>query len=381
MEKINLIDNIDELSNLEICNILDAINNNKNNINKCNNLVKKCNICNYETHIIEDDAGGVYVCSECGQVVDFIVDSNPEWRYYEDGNNNDTERCSTSINYLLPQSSLSTSIGGNYKSKIKTLHAWGAMPYKERSLNLVLQEIQNKCSNGHILKCIEDDAKIMYKKISECKHETGKNMGKNIIIRGINRRSLIAACVFYACRRKEQSRSHKEIANIFNIKYTEMTKGCKTFLRIMKTKSNMFELKFSLPEHFIIRFCKELNIDDELIQLAIKISKNIQRLNIASVHTPISIASSSILLISMLYDLNIPKKDIAVRFNISEVTLIKTFKKIEKYKYLLIDDEKICKILDNSTILYTEIEYMKYIDNKITEQIFITIKKFENFFL
>ena len=52
------------------------------------------------------------------------------------------------------------------------------------------KKITQKCSEGKIMKCIEDDAKIMYNNICDCKHMTGKNKGKNIIIRGINRESL-----------------------------------------------------------------------------------------------------------------------------------------------------------------------------------------------
>ena len=73
-------------------------------------------------------------------------------------------------NDLLPQSSLGTTIGGGkFKSRIKTLHNWSAMPYRERSLHQVFKKFQEKCAFTGILKCIEDDAKIMYKTISECK--------------------------------------------------------------------------------------------------------------------------------------------------------------------------------------------------------------------
>ena len=116
------------------------------------------------------------------------------------------------------------------------------MPYKERSLHQVLKEIQEKCRLASILKCIEDDAKILYKNISETTYTEGNNKGKPIIIRGKNRKSLIAACIFFACKRKGDTRSPKEIAKLFELKDTEITKGCKTFLKMRKSKN--FELQF-----------------------------------------------------------------------------------------------------------------------------------------
>jgi hypothetical protein len=47
---------------------------------------------------------------------------------------------------------------------------------------------------------------------SDCKHAYGKNEGKIIIKRGNNRIGLIAACLFYSCRKIGMTRSPKEIA-------------------------------------------------------------------------------------------------------------------------------------------------------------------------
>ena len=309
-----------------------------------------CSECKTSDNIVEDNTQGIMVCKSCGNVVANIMDENPEWRQYG-GDDSKTElaRCSMPTNFFLPQSSLGTTIAGNCRSKIKTLHNWSAMPYKERSLHLVLKEIQSKCRSSGILKCIEDDAKILYKNISECKHLRGKNKDKSIIIRGANRRSLIAACVFFACKRKGNTRSPKEIAKIFDLKYTDITKGCKTFLKLMKIKKMEYEFNSSSPEHFVKRFCKALHINNELIEKTIQLAKNIQKLNIASVHTPLSIATGSILLMADMNNLPITKKTIAVEFEVSEVTIAKTFKKLEFYKRILVNDElsnKLVKILE-----------------------------------
>ena len=312
-----------------------------------------CQNCDSVDNIIEDFSLGIVVCKKCGQVVDNIIDSNPEWRSFEDdAKGNSANRCGSGVSSLLPQSSLGTTIGGGkFKSRIKTLHNWSAMPYRERSLHQVFKKFQEKCAFTGILKCIEDDAKIMYKTISECKHIEGKNKGKFIIIRGKNRISLIAACIFFACKRKGMTRSPKEMAAIFNINYTDITRGCKNFQKYIKKGNININTGFSLPEDFVARFCKELNIKDKYIEHAVQIAKNIRNMNIASVHTPFSIATSSILLMVDLNNLeNITKKKIAHKFGVSEVTISKTFKKVEEYKHILNSQDRVNEFIKNKLI-------------------------------
>jgi len=347
IEDYDNYDNYDEYNNL-INLIYD-----KNSILNVDIIHKGrwCDNCNNDD-IIEDTSCGILVCKGCGQVMSNLIDSNPEWTQHNDDNKKDMNRCSLPVSKLLPQSSTATTIGG-CASRIKTLHGWSAMPYKERSLNEVFKIIQGNCTEGKILKCIEDDAKIMYKNISSCKHIIGKNKDKSIIIRGINRKSLIAACVLFACRKKDKTRSPKEIAELFGLKYTEITKGCKTFLKLAKLKQMELKLNSTKPEHFITRFCDELKIKKEYAHQSIQISNNVQKLHIASVHTPLSLATGSIYLMIYLNRLNIQKKTIAAKFNVSQVTISKAFKKLEPFINILTNDD-ICNQLNKEIIKYQE---------------------------
>lgn len=324
-------------------------NDNNKNMNgyfkKIKNNKKKifCESC-LNDDLIEDTSQGILVCKTCGQVLLTLIDSGAEWTQYNDDNKRDMNRCSHPISQLLPQSSTATTISGSFGSRIKTLHGWSAMPYKERSLNEVFKIIHKKCVLGKITKCIEDDAKIMYKNLSDCKHLTGKNQGKSIIIRGKNRMSVIAACVLFACRKKEKVRAPKEIAEIFNLKYTEITKGHKIFQKLAKIKNIELKLNHTKPEHFIQRFCEEQKIKIKYTEQAIQISNNVLKLQIASVHTPLSLATGSIFLMIHINNLAIQKKTIADKFNVSQVTISKAFKKLEPFMNLLTND-KLCNRL------------------------------------
>jgi transcription initiation factor TFIIIB Brf1 subunit/transcription initiation factor TFIIB len=339
-----LPDNVKEYSNNYNIEYNEFIMNNNNNNKiykhkkKNNNKMILCDECGKD-NIIEDTTHGIIVCTNCGQVASSLLDSGAEWSQYNDDNKKCMNRCSHPISQLLPQSSMATTIAGSCSSRIKTLHGWSAMPYKERSLNEVFKIIQAKCAKGKIIKCIEDDAKIMYKNIAECKHVVGKNLGKSVIIRGKNRLSVIAASILFACRKKDKSRSPKEIAEIFGLKHTEITKGCKIFQKLAKITNIELKLNSINPEQFIIRFCEELRVKKNYSEQAIQICNNAQKLHIASVHTPISLATGSIFMMVTLNELNIQKKNIADKFNVSQVTIAKAYKKLEPFTNLLTNND------------------------------------------
>jgi transcription initiation factor TFIIB len=370
-----MINNIDDLTNLTDADLRDIFDNLDFNDPNDPNDKKKVkhaiiyDICPYCscTDILKDATNGILVCTNksCGQVIDVILDENPEWRQYEDDKKTDG-RCSMPINQLLPISSIGTSISGNYKNRLKTLQIWNAMPYRERSLNNVFKIIHEKCQKGDIIKCIEDDAKIMYKNISDCKHVKGKGRYKFIIIRGKNRESLIGACVFFACRRNKKTRTPKEIADLFELKYTEITKGCKNFLKLMKIKNAGLTNGTSHPEEFVPRLCLKLQLTQVYTDQAVQIAKNIRKLNVASVHTPFSTAICSILLMADINKLKIlNKKKLSIMFGVSEVTITKTYNKIEKYRKALINDE----LTDRLVKVLADLLSLNTVPDSITERL------------
>ena len=316
----------------------------KQNINN-NSLEKKnnCIDCKGDKLIVDFNSGN-YVCTDCGQVNRFIIDNNPEWNKY-DNNQKKTTRCTVTTNYFLPESSLGTSIGGRM-NKLKKLHNWSAMPYKERSLNEVLTNITNKCFAFGITENIISEAKIMYKEVDDCKHNIGRNKGKKIITRGTNRKGLIAACVFYACKKNGKVRSSKEIAEMFTIKETDVTKGCKTFISLRDKMNIKYKFNSSSAHEFVSRYCSKLRVNDECTNLAKKIAINTQKLNIAPQHNALSIAAGSILIMSNLNNLSIKKQMISDTLGVSDVTITKTLKRIEVYLKVVINDNATNKLVE-----------------------------------
>lgn len=286
---------------------------------------------------------GYNVCEDCGVINQYFLDKTPEWTTYESSDENNG-RCGCATNKFLPTSSLGTSIRGNGFSRIEVLHRWGNMPYKERSLFGVLQDIEYRCRKNNIKKSIIDNAKILYKNINETKHQSGDNKGKSHIFRGVNRKSLIAACVFYGAKIQGEPRSPKEIGDIFDLTLTNVTSGCRKFLDLMEKNILTYNMQTSQSSDFIERFNSKLKIQKTYIDIAKRISENINKLDIASNHQPRSVAAAAILLTSNLHQLAIPKKDISKEFTISEVTITKAFKEIREYEKMIINDDITVKV-------------------------------------
>ena len=284
---------------------------------------------------------GFLTCTnnKCGIIYKDLVDQSAEWRYYgaDDNQHSDPTRCGMPINPLLKESSFGCKVLINgpmsYEMrKIRRYTEWQSMPYKEKSQYDDFQIITIMAQNAGIPKMIIDDAIRYHKKISE--YETS--------FRGDNRDGILAASIYISCRINNFPRTAKEIANVFKLDVTSSTKGCKNALAIINNlekdfvNSDKTDFGRTKPEAFIQRFCSKLNINTELTQLALFISMKIEKANLMPENTPHSIAAGVVYFISQFCNLNINKKDIKNVSEISEVTINKCYKKIEKVQESLL---------------------------------------------
>jgi transcription initiation factor TFIIB len=194
------------------------------------------------------------------------------------------------------------------------------MSYRERTLYNVFDTLTLNSTNNGLTKSIIDEAKNLYKQISEMK-----------LSRGENRNGLIASSIYMSCKRNNVPRSAKEIAKMFNIKLTVMTKGCKKFQEILKLTTASTN-----PDDFIARYCSRLEISNDQRNKCKQVASKVEELELASENTPPSIAAAIIFLCSTHYGWNISKKMLSEKCDISQVTVTKCFKRLHPYVKLLI---------------------------------------------
>jgi len=299
---------------------------------------EKCELCESSLAFSEE---GFLTCtnSKCGIIYKDLVDQSAEWRYYgaDDNHNSDPTRCGMPINPLLQESSFGCKVlcygATSYEMrKIRRYTEWQSMPYKEKSQYDEFQRITIMSQNAGIPKSIIDDAIRYHKKISEYE----------LTFRGDNRDGILAASIYISCRINNFPRTAKEIATIFHLDVTSATKGCKNALVIInnleKDLDNKEKTAFSKtkPEAFIERYCSKLNINSELTKLSQFIAMKIEKMDLMPENTPHSIAAGVVYFIAQICKLNVSKRDVKNVSEISEVTINKCFKKIEKMKEELV---------------------------------------------
>lgn len=286
-----------------------------------------CPYCKTDDSVVTDIMGGMMICTNCGHILESsMLDHSPEWKNYDDGPS--VGRCGLPTNTLLPLSSMGTTIRGSCNYRLKTLHNWALMPYKERSLNSVLTIIKKKCDEAGLIGRIADDAKVLYNNA----HKSKNCKGNNIIIRGKNRIGLMAACVFYACKRCGCTKSLKEISELFDVKPSCVNKGCKNFVKYVAYMNIDYNTNISHPSQYVAPFCEKLKMNKKLTNMILSLTNYVQENNIVPSHTPISVAAACILMCVIKQSIsNIDKRLISTTFGISEVTLMKAYNKIVSY--------------------------------------------------
>ena len=284
--------------------------------------------------------------TKCGIIYKDNLDLGAEWRFYgaDDNQSNDPTRCGMPINPLLKESSYSCKVLCPGKLthenwKLKRYTAWQSMPYKEKSQYDEFQLITIISQNAGISKMIIDEATRFHKIISESQ-----------TFRGLNRDGIIAASIYISCRVNDFPRTAKEIADIFHLDNTSATRGCKNALSIINDiehenaqSDGIIKLSKTTPLSFIERYCSKLNINNELTMLCKFLAKKIDKLNLIPENTPHSIAGGIIYFVSQICNLNIPKSTINNISKISEVTINKCYKKLEKHKTELIPAKILAK--------------------------------------
>lgn len=328
----------------------------------------KCISCDSD-NIVIDDSQGCNVCMNCGVINAVYLNKNPSFNKENDDKPNSSYGCPT--NFFFPKSALGTKIKCRGYNRISALQRQGQMPYKEKSLMEELFKIQDKCKQYSITQNIIDTAKILYKKVNDSKHTKGNRKGKNRIMRCINRKSMIAACVFYACKLMNEPRSPKEIADIYSLEIKHVNKGYRKFMDFINIDELYHNFTSSKSTDFIKRFADKLDMDSKYIKIATEISNNINKLDLASTHEPPSVAAGCLLLVVNMYNLSINKKQISDVFGISDVTISKTYRRIWPFHKIITNNEITDLILDkkqNLPIHKTNINKENLIVLKKTKQ-------------
>lgn len=303
-----------------------------------------CEFCKTERDEvdIEEDV----VCKNCGTLYKPNIDSSAEYRFFgvDDRSSTDPCRVGAPIDSRFPQSTLGTIIlnkttGGSKSNRIgmarvRRFHTWNLLPYKERSLLQVFEQLSLTSSNNGIDGRTIDIAKSLYIRLVE-----------HCDKRGMSRTSVVASCIYSALKMIGQPRKPKEISDIFHLSSTQFTKSFKYFQEVLSMANqrgllndviipaNMSSTKAS---DYVSQPLSKLPFSRNLCLIlqenAIRIANEAERLEICPENMPPSLAAGVIAFVLQHIEISNPDislERIASVCDISEGTLNKCLKKLE----------------------------------------------------
>lgn len=174
------------------------------------------------------------VCKQCGDIMERPIDSGAEYRFFgiEDRSGGDPCRVGAPMDTRFPTSGLGTMIlshaqGGNASTRmamarVRRYHTWNLLPYRERSLLQVFEQVALAATNYGFDVRTMDIAKDMYVKLVEhCDR------------RGMSRTCVVASSIYSSLKQVGQPRKPKEIADMFHLSTAQFTKSLKYFQEIL----------------------------------------------------------------------------------------------------------------------------------------------------
>jgi transcription initiation factor TFIIB len=273
---------------------------------------------------------GSRICIDCGAETEDeganLVEV-AEWHY---DNEKVNDRCGMVNNMMLYESGLSTNIAPckfnstHGRRLLNKLQLWQLMPSRERSLKDDFNYISATCGD-RVSKCVIQYAQVLFKMAEDARKSEAEEGH-----RGDIRTGLLAAAVFYAAKIHGYSKTHKEIANWFEIDESYVSTGVKIFFHLMCNKIGMTNL---ITDHksYVDKFCNNLGLSDEVRAMIQDIANKAVTLGILRDNTPSTIAATSVFFVINMYGLNISKALVSRRCNVSEVTITKTYQKLNSY--------------------------------------------------
>ena len=293
-----------------------------------------CSSCQ-KSSVIYDD--GSYVCSSCGLIQGDLFSTTEETRSYstDDRRKADPSRTGIPINELLPNASLTPIIGGYGREKYRELHKRYSMRYDERSLLNMINKTTAKLKKSDIPTCVLDKALTYYKILGEMNTKL-RAVGDNFM----------GACLLYVCKKNGILKSSQDIADIMGIKNKNMAKGIESFQEILfRYNPEMLDIvKPTSAVDYIKQFSEELGLRKGIMDEALHVAEVAQQLGLTERNVPPSIAVGCIYLVSHTYSYGITRKQIFERTKISDVTILKSFQKLEPHKNYLLNRASLAEL-------------------------------------
>jgi len=284
--------------------------------------IKKCTECG-SSNLYYDDQKGEVICNDCGLVnEEKIVDTTQEMQGSFDGEEK-KGRSGAPLSDQKFDKGLITNVGemsdiyklkGDETRKFLRLKKWQERVSTsiERNLRLAMSELRRVASFLNLPSVVKDEASRIYNFVLQ-----------RGLVRGRSMESVIAACIYSACRSYNIPRTLDEISNASDVERKEIGRTYRFIIRKMGIKTQP-----SSPKDYISRFASVLHLSPKTQNEALKILGRAENSELTSGRGPAGIAAAALYVAALLNDEKKTQREVADVAGITEVTIRNRYKEL-----------------------------------------------------
>jgi transcription initiation factor TFIIB len=291
------------------------------------NHVKRCPECG-SVNLMHDDQRGEIVCNDCGLIVEEkMVDTGQDAGGQFDKSEK-KGRGGAPISMQKFDKGLTTNVGeisdiykleAGQTRKFLRLKKWQERVSTsiERNLRLAMAELRRVASFLNLPSVVRDEASRVYNYVLQ-----------RGLVRGRSMESVIAACIYAACRSYNIPRTLDEISAASDVERKEIGRTYRFIVRKLKIK-----VKPSSPKDYISRFSSILHLSPKTQNESLKILKKADISELTSGRGPAGIAAAALYVAALMNDEKKTQREVADVAGITEVTIRNRYKElIDKLK-------------------------------------------------
>ncbi|MCH7567917.1 MAG: hypothetical protein IIA87_00700 [Nanoarchaeota archaeon] len=284
--------------------------------------IKRCPECE-SIHLTHDEQRGEIICNECGLLIEEkMVDTGQEGGGQFDKNEK-KGRGGAPLSIQKFDKGLTTNVGeisdiykleSGQTRKFLRLKKWQERVSTsiERNLRLAMAELRRVASFLNLPSVVRDESARVYNFVLQ-----------RGLVRGRSMESVIAACIYAACRSYNIPRTLDEIATASDVPRKEIGRTYRFIIRKLGIK-----VKPSSPKDYISRFSSILHLSPKAQNEALRILKKADVSELTSGRGPAGIAAAALYVAALLNSEKKTQREVADVAGITEVTIRNRYKEL-----------------------------------------------------
>jgi len=284
--------------------------------------IQRCPECQ-SVHLTHDDQKGEIICNDCGLLIEEkMVDTGQDLGGQFDKSEK-KGRGGAPLSMQKFDKGLTTNVGeisdiyrleSGQTRKFLRLKKWQERVSTsiERNLRLAMAELRRVASFLNLPSVVRDESARVYNFVLQ-----------RGLVRGRSMESVIAACIYAACRSYNIPRTLDEIATASDVPRKEIGRTYRFIIRKLKIKVTP-----SSPKDYISRFSSILHLSPRAQNHALKILKKAEVAELTSGRGPAGIAAAALYVAALMNDEKKTQREVADVAGITEVTIRNRYKEL-----------------------------------------------------